>query len=117
MNTQVAQTIIEQLGPQFSMMTGVRTFVAGENGVKFRIGKNASKANLVKITLNGKDLYDVEFIKHRNRLIPAKKLMSMSVEDIRAWYEPKTLKVYNDIFCDQLQEIFTEYTHLYTRLF
>lgn len=47
-----AQTILNQLGGnRFVAMTGAKNFVALENGIKFNIGKNASKANTVKITV------------------------------------------------------------------
>jgi len=59
-NREIAQTIVNQLGGMNRLVafTGANNFVAINNGVSFRI-KNA-KANYIKITLNGKDLYDLE---------------------------------------------------------
>ena len=64
MTTTIANTILNQLGGnRFVAMTGAKNFVALENGIRFKIGRNKSKANTVKITVNGLDLYDIEFIK------------------------------------------------------
>ena len=64
-NTAVANTIYQQLGGgRFAAMTGAKNFLAIDNGLRFRIGRNASKANMVEIKLNGLDLYDIKFIKH-----------------------------------------------------
>lgn len=59
-NQEIATTILQQLGGagRLRMMTGAYNFVAIENGVSFRI-KNP-KANYIKVTLNGLDLYDLE---------------------------------------------------------
>jgi len=59
-NKEIAQTILNQIGGinRLVAFTGAYNFVAINNGVSFRI-KNA-KANYIKITLNGKDLYDLE---------------------------------------------------------
>jgi hypothetical protein len=59
-NKEIAQTILNQLGGMNRLIafTGAYNFVAINNGVSFRI-KNP-KANYIKITLNGKDLYDLE---------------------------------------------------------
>jgi hypothetical protein len=59
-NKEIAQTILNQIGGMNRLVafTGAYNFVAINNGVSFRI-KNP-KANYIKITLNGKDLYDLE---------------------------------------------------------
>jgi len=59
-NKEIAQTIVNQLGGMNRLIafTGASNFAAINNGLSFRI-KNA-KANYIKITLNGKDLYDLE---------------------------------------------------------
>jgi ppGpp synthetase/RelA/SpoT-type nucleotidyltranferase len=59
-NKEIAQTIVNQLGGMNRLVafTGASNFAAINNGLSFRI-KNA-KANYIKITLNGKDLYDLE---------------------------------------------------------
>lgn len=60
MEHNVANTILRQLGGinRLVAMTGAYNFIDRGNGVSFKI-KNA-KANYIKITLNGKDLYNLE---------------------------------------------------------
>jgi len=62
-NLDIAHTIMNQLGGfrRLGMMAGAKDFVAIENGVQFKIGRNAKRINMVRITLNGLDLYNVEF--------------------------------------------------------
>ena len=109
-----ANIILEQLGGnKFIAMTGAKNIVARENGLTFRIGRNASKANMVRIMLNGLDLYDIEFIKHT----PSKIIVNHKTCTVKTREEKtETVKKYNDIYCDMLQEIFTEVTGLYTHL-
>ena len=96
----VGQTILNQLGGnRFIAMTGANKFVqsAKDNWLAFRIGRNTSKANYVKIQLMPNDTYTVTFIR----------IHGMKYTE---------LKVYDTIYFDQLETIFTEYTGLYTRL-
>jgi len=61
---QVAATIHDQIGHQARVMLGVkgsRILTEGLGGILFRIGRNSKGVNLVKVTLNGSDLYDLEF--------------------------------------------------------
>ena len=94
----VAQTILNQLGgmKRLVIMTGAYNFVASNNSVSFRI-KNR-KVNYIKITLNGKDLYDVKFSRIFN-------------------YQEKIVKEYTDLYFDQLIPIFEETTGMYLRMF
>ena len=95
---QIAQTILEQLGNgRFITMTGAKQFHHGENFLQFKIGRNNTRCNFVKIALEPSDTYTVKFY-------------YMSIKDF------KELKSYSDVYCDNLQEIFTEYTGLYTSL-
>ena len=104
MSNEVAQTILQQLGGnKFIAMTGAKRFVAHEDGLSFSLGRNASNANYVKITLNGKDLYDVKF----ERVTTNKTTFEMK-RVVKA--EEK------DLYCDMLQSTFTEITGLYTSL-
>lgn len=108
----VAQTILNQLGGnRFVAMTGAKNFVALENGIKFSIGRNASKANTVKITLNGLDLYDIEFIKFTPFKISVNhKTCAVTTREEKT----EIVKTYNDCYCDMLQEVFTSVTGLHT---
>ena len=64
-----AETIISQLGgyDRLRIMTGAKNFSFGatdtnETYIQFRVGRNAKKINLVKITLNDSDTYTTEFM-------------------------------------------------------
>jgi hypothetical protein len=96
-NTQVAQTIAEQLGGtgRLKMMTGAYNFGTSGNNLTFRI-KNSFKVNYVRITLNGKDLYDLQF----GRVSGTKFTI---------------VKEYSDIYNDQLIELFEQTTGMYLR--
>lgn len=94
----IAKVILDQLGGQGKLvvMTGAFNFIALKNGVAFKL--KSRKANFVKITLNSKDLYDIEFLK----LIGIK---------------PKKISEYNDIYFDQLIPIFEKETGMFLNLF
>jgi len=125
-NQEIANTILRQLGGnKFVAMTGAKQFVAIENGLRFRIGRNATQTNMIRITLRGDDTYKMEFIRigsmpNSYAIMQKSKdrddfMRKLEAAEKRA--EPKVLQEYDGIYCDQLQELFTEYTHLYTRLF
>jgi ribosomal protein L5 len=95
-----AQTVLKQLGGnKFIMMTGAKNFVqdAKKRMIGFKIGRNSKSINYVRITLNGMDTYDMEFLRIRGGKVTV-------VKEVKG--------VYND----QLQSIFTKYTGLYTHL-
>ena len=74
------------------------------NELSMKIGKNKLGANYFIVKLNSMDLYDLRFESRRlNR-----KTYEMSV---------KVKKEYDNVYADQLQEIFEQATGLYTRLF
>ena len=63
----VATEIHRQMGGQkMAVMTGAYGFLGDENSLTFRF-KMCKKANSCKVTLNGLDLYDVEFFRIRKR--------------------------------------------------
>lgn len=112
-NMVVAENIRQQLGgSRFAVMTGAKNFVAIDNGLRFRIGRNASKANMVEITLNGLDLYDIKFIKHTpySFKIKADGTFKETQES------SKTIAEYSDYYGDMLQSVFTRVTGMYTHL-
>jgi len=95
-----AGEILKQLGGnKFIAMTGAKNFIRDDNKklISFKIGRNCSGINYVKITLNSMDTYDMEFINIRAGKITIKS---------------QAEGVYND----QLQSIFTEHTGMYTHL-
>ncbi len=94
----VATTILEQLGAnRFIAMTGARNFVAGERSLQFAIGRNASKANKVRITLDVSDTYTVSFYR----------LAKLDCE---------TLSERAGVTADALRTVFENYTGLRTSL-
>ena len=96
----IAKTILKQLGGnKFAVMTGAKNFVDCGDALSMRIGRNKTSSNYLKITLNMMDLYDVRF----SRVSP--KGGERSVTE------------YNNIFNDQLVEVFEKHTGMYTKLF
>jgi hypothetical protein len=94
-STQVAKTIIEQLGgSQFVMLTGSKNFGAIENGVSFRVGKNAKRVSFVSITLDANDTYTMNFLNSKG----------------------VTVAQAGEVYCDKLQDIFEQETELYVTL-
>lgn len=110
----IANEILNQLGGnRFIVMTGAKNLVYDDNSLRFRIGKNASRANMVRITLNGLDLYDMEFIRYTpGKLIVNHKTLTVTTREEKT----EVIKVFKDVYCDMLQELFTDVTGLYTRL-
>lgn len=104
--SQVAQIILSQLGGnRFVAMTGAKSFASGRfpngnEGLSFKLPRNHSKAKACIITLNGLDLYDMEFLGQRNA--PS--------------YEVFPVNNYANLGAEQLAEIFTNETGLYTSL-
>lgn len=97
---QVAQTILNQLGGigKLRLMVGMNQAVVSENSVKFSF-KGSKKSNMCKITLLPSDTYLVQFYKF------TKKNLSFD-----------TVNEYNDIYSDQLVEIFETSTGLFLSL-
>ncbi len=94
----VAQIILEQLGGnRFIAMTGAKNFVAGEQALNFRIGKNASKANMVRISLASNDTYAIEYFNQRG-------------------IECKSVGFVNGLFAENLCTAFEFFTGLRTSL-
>ena len=96
--TTAAHTILKQLGGnKFIAMIGATCFI-NNNGqtlvVKF---KGSPIANIMYVTLNGYDLYDVKICKYRGT-------------DIKVVHEVE------NAYCDMITTIFTKTTKLYTRL-
>jgi hypothetical protein len=100
--SDVVTEIYRQLGGnKFKVMTGAKDFVGDENTLRFKLRKGTAKdgINLVSITLNSMDLYDVSFQKFNYRT-----------------FDIKTIKEFNNIYNDQLKDIFEETTGLHTSL-
>lgn len=113
------RTIAEQIGGnKFLVMTGskVKYYGYDKNGYVYlmiQLSKNQSKAQFLKIQLNGKDLYNMEFLRVKKTLNKEYSAIGIKIYDETI----ETIKIYEDVYCDQLQEIFTDITGMYTRLF
>ena len=95
---QGAETLKQLGGNRFIMMTGAKHFGVGPNGMSFKIGRNSKRVNHVTIDLDrGRDLYN----------------MSFDWVTIKGIKNKKKLK---GIYNDQLQDMFTKYTGMYTSL-
>jgi len=93
----VAKTIKNQIGTKACFMYGAKNFVGSETSLTFRIGRNAINCNCIRITLNGLDLYDIEYLAIRGVTVKEKATSS---------------NVYND----QLNEVISSVTGLAYRL-
>ena len=88
------KTILKQLGGnKFIAMTGARDFVAGKNNLSFKIPRAKKEINYIFIKLTLKDTYIMGF-------------------GINSLSEYKTIDIVNNVYFDQLQEVFTENTGL-----
>lgn len=109
-NKIIAMTILDQLGGnRFIAMTGAKDFFTNGNDCCFSIPKNASKANRIKIILETDDTYTMEFIKFVSGWFDHKNLI---------YHDSKveTIKKVKGLFFDQLTDIFTDVTKMYTSL-
>ena len=100
MSNAVANIILRQLGGagRVRAMLGVKSFVAEENGLSFRFpNPRRSLANHIRITLNGLDLYDIEF----SRIVK---------------YDTKILSTKKDIYAESMKEVIEKTIELYLSL-
>jgi len=101
--TQTHIEILRQLGGnKFLAMTGTKNLVysAKENNyLLMKLTKNLSGAQYLKITLTVWDTYTMVFSKVNSKT-----------------GEIKTVKEIKNVYCDELQSVFSKVTGLYTRL-
>ena len=113
------RAIAEQIGGnKFLVMTGSKFQYYGYDKLGYvylmiKLTRNQSKAQYLKIQLNGLDLYDLTFSRIKKTLTPLAKELGIKVYD----EEVIIVKEYKDVYADMLQDIFTSVTGLYTRLF
>jgi len=89
MSNPIAWEILSQLGGnQFIAMTGSYCMGSLANGLIMKLRKNKLNATFLTIQLNSLDLYNMKFYS----------------------YEGKTLSFIENVYFDQLQEIFTDQT-------
>ncbi len=103
----VAKVILSQLGGnKFIAMTGCKNLVALNTddypfgGLRLGLAKNKTAANILTITLNGMDTYDMTFTSVR-----LGKQLSV-----------KVVKELNGVYDDMLTDIFKEVTGLDTHM-
>ena len=110
----VPETILMQLGGRrFIVMTGSKDFIGDKDTLRMSLARNSSGANRLEITLNGLDLYDMRFYRRTGGK------MKLNHKTQTAEFTPlkeKDIAVFHDIYCDQLEELFTEVTGLETRM-
>jgi hypothetical protein len=68
----VANTIRDQLGRRFAVMTGAKNWLGSDNSLSFKIGRNARGITHVRVTLRPDDLYNVEFLACRGSSVDLK---------------------------------------------
>ena len=100
----IAKTILEQIGGRrFAAMTGSKDFTDMGNGLRMSLARNKTSANRLDIIYDGgADLYNMRFY----RQSVSKKTFEVKTKDI---------KTYKGVYCDMLEDIFTDVTGLYTR--
>ena len=112
------QDILDQIGGnKFLAMTGskVKYYGYDKNGyvyLRLALSKNQSKAKLLKIQLNSKDLYNMTFSKIKKTLNKEYAAIGVKIYD----EDIENIKTIKDVYCDQLQEVFTKVTGMYTKL-
>ncbi len=104
MDNQVAKIILQQIGGRrFVTMTGSHDFINLGNGLRMSLSRNKTSANRLEIIYDeGADLYNLRFYRHSF----SRKTFEVKTKDI---------KTYEGVYCDMLEDIFTDVTGLYTR--
>jgi hypothetical protein len=99
----IAQTILAQLGGnRFIAMTGAKNLTSSDNALSFKIGRNSSRANCVRIELTPSDTYTMTF--------------QRAARSKTQGFQIKEVEKIEGVYCDQLQSIFTKVTGLETHL-
>lgn len=100
---EVPGIILKQLGGnKFITMTGAKHFVCDDKALSFKIGRNHKAINYVKIVLTSSDTYIMEFYRISS--------------GIKRGFEKKLISMFNCVYGDQLQSLFTEATGMNTFL-
>ncbi len=114
MTTTVHGEILRQLGGnKFLVMTGSKnlTYSAKENNyLQMRLTRNKAAAKWLKIILMQDDTYTMIFSTSK------KTYETLGGHKFCVDEKQVILKTFENIYCDQLAEIFTEVTGLYTHL-
>ena len=102
---QIAQEILNQLGGnKFLVMTGAKNLMSCEDGsLRFKIGRNSTTANMVKISLDADDTYTMNIFK-----------FSMSRKTFET--KEKIIDITSGLYNDQIRTHFENITGLATRI-
>jgi hypothetical protein len=103
---EIATQIKNQLGYQFAVMTGAKSFSTTTNGLCFKLPRGKH----MTITVNGKDLYDIKLFRTGHFRMRRNGVGESS------WVDSVELSSRGDVFVENLHETFTEMTGLYTHL-
>lgn len=106
----IANLILEQLGGnKFVAMTGSKNFRGNDNMLRMSLARNKSKANNLDIILEPDDTYTMRFFHYTAPRMNRK---------TQRFYEEKItdIEVIQGVYCEQLQEVFSRVTGLYTSL-
>jgi hypothetical protein len=97
---EIATTILQQLGGsrKLQMMIGLKQVISEPLGVTlvFPLPSHEGAVNRVRITLNGLDLYDMDFIRTRGT-------------------SQKVVKEFDNVYAEDLKSMFEKGTGLYIR--
>jgi len=101
MDNQIAVTILRQIGgKRFVAMTGSHDFINLGNGLRMSLSRNKTSANRLEIIYDaGADLYNVRFYRQS---------FSQTFE-----VKIKDIKTYAGVYCDMLEDIFSDVTGMY----
>lgn len=106
-STQVAQTILQQLGgKRFLTMTGARNLTSDGNALRMVLPE--CKHGKTRASVNG-TIYTFA------ALLTAADDYTLTVSAVKS-FVPTVIETVDGIYCDQLEEVFTRMTGLYTRL-
>ena len=107
---KVTDIILNQLGGNhFLAMTGVKNLLADGNTLRMTLPKNGSRANRLWITLEADDTYTMHFFRFTAGRLNRKTF---------TWTDDKKVdvEIFKNVYADQLPEIFTSVTKMYTYL-
>ena len=100
----IASIILSQMGGnRFVAMVGAYNILSVDNGLMLMF-RGCKKANKLLISLRGNDTYTLTFYK-----VP-------SINAMLKGKDPVIVYSIDDVMCDNIQEIFTKVTGLYTTL-
>jgi hypothetical protein len=98
---QVAATLAQQIGRPAFVMIGARDILGREDGLSFRVGRNAKSVTHLRITLDPSDTYTVEALRIRR---------------VQGVLTPKVVETRELVYADSLHQTIEALTGLYTKL-